>query len=95
MTRVSDSEDAHWFRSDRFFTSDGSWFFATRENTDFGPFARFPDAVQSLRRYLETQRSVRQVRRHVPELEPDDTFDAKSVSELAKDMLDFVPPSKR
>jgi len=84
MRRATDSEDRHWFRSDRFFTSDGAWFFTTRENANFGPFTRFPDAQQSLRRYLETQRSVQRVRGHVPALDPDDTFDANSVAALAE-----------
>ncbi len=86
MPRATDQENAHWFRSDRFFTCDGLWFFATRESANFGPFTRFPDAVQSLRRYLKTQWTVRRVRGHVPELEPDDTFDDKSVCALAKDI---------
>ena len=86
MTRATDKEDTHWFRSDRFFTCDGLWFFATRESANFGPFARYPDAMQTLRRYLETLHIVNSVRRHVPELEPDDMFDDKSVGALAKDI---------
>ena len=85
MRRTTDTEDSHWFRSDRFFTSDGLWFFTTREQANFGPFSRYPDALESLRRYLDTQRTVNHVRGHVPELEPDGTFDAKSVGALAKD----------
>ena len=86
MIRATDDDGAHWFRSDRFFTCDGQWFFTTGESTHFGPFARYPDAMQTLRRYLETLHIVRTVRRYVPELEPDDMFDDKSVAGLAKDI---------
>lgn len=95
MRRATDSEDRHWFRSDRFFTSDGSWFFTTRESANFGPFTRYPDALQALRRYLDTQRSVQRVRGHVPELAPDDTFNADSVAALAQHIQGSKHPSKK
>ena len=92
VIRATDDRDAHWFRSDRFFTCDGLWFFATRESANFGPFARYPDAMQTLRRYLETQHVVSSVRRYAPELEPDDMFDPKSVAALAKDIHNSKQP---
>ena len=95
MRRATDNvddnkEEPHWFRSDRFFISDGMWFFSTREKASFGPFARFPDAMQSLKRYLVTQRFVTRVRGQVPELKPGNTFDANSVGLLAKDFHSSV-----
>ena len=36
--RVSDQESRTWFRSDRLFRSNGSWFFHTREGIAVGPY---------------------------------------------------------
>ncbi|GEM_PF-2916885 len=95
MPRSTDVENTRWFQSDRFFTSNGSWFFTTRESANFGPFSYYSDALQALGRYLDTQCSVRQVRVHMSERERDDTFDADSVGELAEDVSSFTKLPKR
>ena len=38
--RVTDDSERSVFQSDRFFVSNGQWFFNTREATTLGPFAR-------------------------------------------------------
>ena len=37
MKRKSDDKDVTVFRTDRYFLSDGKWFFTTREGTNLGP----------------------------------------------------------
>jgi hypothetical protein len=86
MGRPTDNDDQRWFRSDRFFLSDGQWFFTTREQADFGPFVHYADAVKALRRYVETQATVKHVRRHLPEKGRDESFDIGSVGTLAEDL---------
>ena len=50
--RVTDDSERSVFQSDRFFLSDGQWFFNTREATTLGPFARRYDAEVALREYI-------------------------------------------
>lgn len=50
--RVTDTTDRSVFRSDRFFFSQGKWFFTTRETAPMGPYDRRPQAEQALDDYL-------------------------------------------
>lgn len=36
--RNGESSEKSWYRSDRFFSMNGQWFFSTREHIDMGPF---------------------------------------------------------
>jgi hypothetical protein len=53
--RHTDEKPTTRFRSDRFFTSQGQWFFNTREGTTEGPFASRTDAESALVGYLLEQ----------------------------------------
>ncbi|MEQ8689689.1 MAG: DUF6316 family protein [Pseudomonadales bacterium] len=54
-TRASDPTDKSFFKSDRFFESNGQWFFSTRETEDQGPFISRDLAASELHAYLKTQ----------------------------------------
>ena len=84
MARATDTEPGHFFPTDRFFVSNGMWFFATREQIDFGPYTRRGDAVRAVRRYLDTQATIRRIRERDPALNPDNTFDEHGVAKIAK-----------
>ena len=43
----------HYFRSDRYFQSNGQWHFATREQTIEGPYPTRAKAEAGLARYVE------------------------------------------
>ncbi len=40
------------FRSNRFFSGNGQWYFATRERIDIGPFIRRDQAEAALERFI-------------------------------------------
>ncbi|NIB39663.1 hypothetical protein HBA55_08705 [Pseudomaricurvus alkylphenolicus] len=44
MTTRSGEQGAPPTRSERFFESDGYWYYTTREGVDIGPFDRLEDA---------------------------------------------------
>ena len=52
MKRKSDDKDVTVFRTDRYFRSDGKWFFSTREGSNFGPFDTRDQAECALRQHL-------------------------------------------
>ena len=52
MNRDSDPKDKNFFRSERFFLSQGQWYCTTREGKILGPFPQRTDAVWALRDYL-------------------------------------------
>ncbi len=43
------------FRSDRFYTEDGQWYFAIRRGPDQGPFPSREDAEAALEAFLAEQ----------------------------------------
>lgn len=49
--------EKHWYRSDRFFTANGAWFFTTRENIDIGPFGSQSSAKQGLDLFIRNIQS--------------------------------------
>ncbi len=51
-TRNGDSAPGNWFRTDRFFQSEGEWYFMTREGSVEGPFESRRDAANRLATYL-------------------------------------------
>ncbi len=51
-TRNGDSAPRNWFRTDRFFQSEGEWYFMTREGSVEGPFESRRDAANRLATYL-------------------------------------------
>jgi len=52
MKRKSDEKDLTVFRTDRYFLSDGKWFFTTREGANVGPFDTREDAERALTQLL-------------------------------------------
>lgn len=52
MNRDTDVQSKVFFRSERFFLSQGQWYCTTREGPILGPFAERGDAVAALREYL-------------------------------------------
>jgi Domain of unknown function (DUF6316) len=52
MKRKTDETERTVFRTDRFFISDGSWFFTTREGGNLGPYKSHEAAQQALVQYL-------------------------------------------
>lgn len=51
LSRQGEIESNH-FRTGRVFYCDGSWYFATREQMDMGPFATKEEAVKELSRFI-------------------------------------------
>ncbi|EON91174.1 hypothetical protein MARLIPOL_15302 [Marinobacter lipolyticus SM19] len=45
-------QERNWFRSDRFTTINGQWFFQTREGTFEGPFDSVNEAQMELMLFL-------------------------------------------
>jgi len=45
-------QERNWFRSDRFTTVNGQWFFQTREGSFEGPFDSVNEAQMELLLYL-------------------------------------------
>jgi len=43
----------HWYRSDRFFKANGSWYFTTREKIDIGPFGTVQNAEHGLSLFIK------------------------------------------
>ncbi len=63
-----------WFRSERLFSVNGVWYFATREGVDQGPFATRRLAEQALAGFVHDAQSWDEISRQsfeVRELEPD------------------------
>jgi hypothetical protein len=52
MKRKSDDKDVTVFRTDRYFLSDGKWYFTTREGSNLGPFDTHEDAECALTQHL-------------------------------------------
>ena len=52
MVKRSGESTTVRFRAQRFFSSSGEWFFATRENTVVGPFDSYAEAEIELIFYL-------------------------------------------
>lgn len=55
--RKTDKNPKTYFRSERIFSMNGSWYFATREG-DQGPFASRNRAEAGLRRHLNEQEQL-------------------------------------
>ena len=89
MTRADDVADGRFFRSDRFFRSEGMWFFATREGIDFGPFTVRSDGERALLRYLDTQKTMRKLRGRDPALKDDRHWNEQAVAKAAREVADW------
>lgn len=86
MRRAGDLEDVQTFRTDRFFTVDGQWYFTTREQVDFGPFGTQLDARRATIRYIDTQHTMQRLRGGDSVRDPDGTFSPQGVAERAKEI---------
>ena len=89
MHRMTDSADTRFFQSDRFFASDGQWFFTTREGVDFGPFTVRSDGEKALQRYIDTQRTMRRLRARDPVLDEERQWNDQSVARAAREVADW------
>jgi len=86
MQRLTDDNASKKFQSERFFRSDGMWFFTTREGIDFGPFTNQADADKALFRYLDTQKTMQRLRGRDPNLIDDYSWDDQDVASAANDV---------
>jgi hypothetical protein len=89
MHRATDPADRRCFRSDRFFTSEGQWYFSTREGVDFGPFTVRSDGEKALMRYLDTQKTMRRLRARDPVLDEERQWNDQSVAQAAREVADW------
>ena len=88
MRRATDGEQAgKFFQTDRFFRSEGMWYFTTREGIDFGPFTIRPDGEKALLRYLDTQRTMDRLRHRDPSMK--DQWDVQDVANAARDVASW------
>lgn len=55
--REDDAGNRVWFRSDRIFKDNGSWYFQTREGTLEGPFHDRSSAEDRLESYIKVMKS--------------------------------------
>ena len=55
MPRVSDPTNKAFFGSDRYFESNGQWYFSTRETVEQGPYITRETATTELISYLKAQ----------------------------------------
>ena len=58
--RSTDTETVRAFQTDRFFESNGQWFFFTRETSEQGPFPTRTSAEHELSVFLRTHIGVPQ-----------------------------------
>ena len=88
MHRTTDKERSKAFQSERFFSSDGIWYFTTREGIDFGPFTTRSDGEKALFRYLDTQRTMHRLRSRDPNIADDYKWDVQGVAEAANEIAE-------
>lgn len=89
MVRAGDTAPMSCFRTERFFLSNGQWYFATREGIDFGPFTIRTDGEKALARYLDTQRTMRRLRQRDPAIDADRAWNDQSVAQAAREVSDW------
>lgn len=89
MGRATDTADTTFFQSDRFFRSEGMWFFVTREGIDFGPFTLRYDGEKALARYIDTQKTMTRLRARDPALGAERQWHDQSVARAARDVSDW------
>jgi uncharacterized protein DUF6316 len=58
MNRPNDPENKSFFKSERYFESNGQWYFSTRETADQGPFKSRDAATSELNAYLKTHAGI-------------------------------------
>jgi hypothetical protein len=89
MARASDPAEVNCFRSERFYLSNGQWYFATREGVDFGPFTIRADGEKALSRYIDTQHTMRRLRQRDPGLDAERQWNDQSVARAAREVADW------
>ena len=87
--RKTDRTECKAFQTDRFFKSNGMWYFATREGIDFGPFTIRPDGEKAARRYIETQHIMRRLRSRDPNITDENQWDDQDVALAAKEVSNW------
>ena len=89
MHRATDTGDTRVFQTDRFFRSEGMWYFATREGIDFGPFTVRGDGERALVRYIDTQHTMHKLRARDPSMRLESRWDDQNVAEAARQVSDW------
>jgi hypothetical protein len=90
MHRASDTATTRVFQTDRFFRSEGMWYFVTREGIDFGPFTVRSDGEKALDRYIETQHTMHKLRARDPGMQLDAArWDDQHVAKAAQEVSDW------
>ncbi|MEM6708027.1 MAG: DUF6316 family protein [Pseudomonadota bacterium] len=90
MQRATDPGPIHTFRTERFFTSDGLWYFATREQVDMGPYPSRLDARRATARYIDTQQTLARLRQGNAVRETDADFDPRGIAARARDLSELA-----
>jgi len=81
--RKNDFGAVNCFRSNRFFSVSGRWYFSTREGEDLGPFASRDDAETGLARYLDTQFVIHYLRGADPTITGDNESSERLVARMS------------
>ena len=89
MHRTTDRQHKSYFQTDRFFRSEGMWYFSTREGIDFGPFTIKIDGEKALSRYIDTQKTMQRLRHRDPTLKEEHQWDDQSVANAANDVANW------
>ena len=89
MRRKTDSAERNVFRTDRYFQSEGLWYFATREGIDFGPFTSRLEGKKAASRYIDTQSAMQRLRTRDPTITKESQWDDQSVARAARDVLNW------
>ena len=89
MQRLTDDKESKKFQTERFFRSEGNWFFTTREGIDFGPYTIRADADKALYRYLDTQKTMQRLRGRDPNLIDEYQWDDQDVASAANDVSEW------
>lgn len=84
--RAGETPGRIFFRTERFFTADGQWHFATREGVDVGPFPTRRSGEEALHRYLETQRIMQRLQARDPTIKPGEGWHPGKVAEVTREL---------
>ncbi|MEM9103805.1 MAG: DUF6316 family protein [Pseudomonadota bacterium] len=60
--RKTDLKSASYFRSERFFLRGFYWYFKTRENIEYGPYASKEEAFIELQKFLRFKKPIEEIK---------------------------------
>ena len=64
MYRKDDTEEKTRFRMDRYYMSNGNWYFSTREGEEVGPFATRGSAVNGVAAFIRHTKTAKTTGRY-------------------------------